>query len=207
MTDSRPQLVAAGYDGMVDTWEEWAARIENDPRAEWCDELVTRLARGTRVVELGCGGGTAETKLLAGEFRLTGVDLSSEQLRRARARVPEAEFLLSDFTEVAFEAGSVGAVAAFYSFNHVPRELLGELFGRIHSWLRPDGLFLAALGAGDTPGWIGEWLGAAMYFSSWPPATNRRLLEQVGFELLRDELVAIREPEGDATFHWVLARR
>ena len=25
--------------------------------------------------------------------------------------------------------------------------------------------------------------------------------------LLRDELVTIREPEGEGTFHWILARR
>ena len=29
----------------------------------------------------------------------------------------------------------------------------------------------------------------------------------LGFELLRDELVTISEPEGDATFQWILARR
>ena len=207
MTDPRRQLVGAGYDAMIDTWEGWVAQIEDDPRAEWCHELVARLPIGGRVVELGCGGGTAETKLLAERFQLTGVDLSTEQVSRARTRVPEAEFLQADFVEVEFEPGSIDAVSAFYSFNHVPRELLGDLFVRIHSWLDPDGLFLAALGAGDTDGWIGEWLGTTMYFSSWPPETNRLLLEHAGFQLLRDELVTIHEPEGDATFHWVLAGR
>lgn len=207
MTDARTQLVAAGYDAMIDTWDEWVTKIQNDSRHEWCDELVAGLPSGARVVELGCGGGTAETKRLAKEFQLVGVDLSREQVRRARARVPEAEFLRADITDVEFEPRSLGGVAAFYSFNHVPRELLGDLFGRIHAWLDDEGLFLAALGAGDTEGWTGEWLGATMYFSSWPPETNRRLLERAGFALLRDELVTIREPEGDATFHWILARR
>jgi len=207
MTDARRHLVGAGYDAMVDTWEDWVAQIEDDPRAEWCDELVARLPRGGRLVELGCGGGTAETKLLAARFQLTGVDLSAEQVSRARARVPEGEFRHADLAEVEFEPGSIAAVAAFYSFNHVPRELLGALFSRIHSWLDADGLFLATLGAGDTNGWTGEWLGTTMYFSSWPPETNRLLLEEAGFGLLRDELVTIHEPEGDATFHWVLASR
>jgi len=201
------QLVAAGYDSMVDTWEDWVARIEDDPRARWTDELLDRLPEGARIVELGCGGGTAETTLLARRFRLTGVDLSAEQLQRAADRVPEAELVQADFTELELEPGSVDAVAAFYSFNHVPRELLAGLFARIHLWLAPGGLFLASLGTGDTEGWTGEWLGTTMYFSSWPPETNRRLLGEAGFELLRDELVTIREPEGAATFQWVLARR
>ena len=37
--------------------------------------------------------------------------------------------------------------------------------------------------------------------------TNRRLLADAGFELEHDELVTIHEPEGEATFHWVLATR
>jgi cyclopropane fatty-acyl-phospholipid synthase-like methyltransferase len=207
MTDARTQLVGAGYDAMIDTWEAWKARIEGDPRDEWCDALLPRLAPGARVVELGCGGGTAETKRLAERFRLTGVDLSGEQLRRARQRVPDANFLETDFTAVEFEPGSVDAVAAFYSFNHVPRELLAPLFARIHDWLVPGGLLLAALGTSDTEEWTGDFLGAPTFFSSFPPETNSRLLADAGLTLLRDELVTIREPEGPATFQWVLARR
>jgi cyclopropane fatty-acyl-phospholipid synthase-like methyltransferase len=207
MTDPRTQLVGAGYDAMVGTWETWSARITHDPRDEWLDELVSRLPGEARVVELGCGGGTRETAVLARRFRLTGVDLSHEQLRRARERVAQAEFVHADFTEIDFEPGSVDAVAAFYSFNHVPRDLLPGLLARIRAWLADEGLFLAALGTGDTKGWVGEWLGTTMYFSSFPPETNSGLLREAGFELLRDEVVTMREPEGDAAFHWVLARR
>ena len=102
-------------------------------------------------------------------FRLTGVDLSAEQLRRARRARSGREFVHADFTAIDFEPGSVDAVAAFYSFNHVPRELLAGLFERIHAWLRPGGLFLASLGASDTPGWTGDFLGAPTFFSSFPP--------------------------------------
>jgi cyclopropane fatty-acyl-phospholipid synthase-like methyltransferase len=207
MTDPRAQLVADGYDAMADTWEAWKAQITDDPRAAWCEELLTRLPEGARLIELGSGGGTPETVLLARRFRLTGVDLSAEQVRRARERVPEANILEADFTEVDFAAGSIDAVAAFYSFNHVPRDHLAGLYGRIREWLVPGGLFLVALGTGDTDDWVGEWLGAPMFFSSWPPDTNRQMLVDAGFVLLRDELVTISEPEGAATFQWVLARR
>jgi SAM-dependent methyltransferase len=205
-TDPRTAIVGAGYDAMIDTWEAWKTRIEDDPRAEWCRELVTRLPAGARVVELGCGGGGAETHLLAQHFRLTGVDLSAEQLRRARQRVPEGEFVQADFTAIDLEPNSLDAVAAFYSFNHVPRDLLAGLFARIHGWLKPGGLFLTALGTSDTKGRTGDFLGAPSYFSSYPPETNSRLLAEAGFELLRDELVTIREPEGPVTFQWVFAR-
>ena len=207
MTDPRTALVAAGYDAMIDTWEAWKAAIEDDPRAEWCGELLDRLPEGARVVELGCGGGTTETRALASRFRLTGVDLSDAQLARARKRVPAAEYIHADLTTVEFAAQTVDAVASFYVFNHVPRELLAPLFERIHTWLRPGGLLLATLGASDVPGWTGDFLGAPSYFSGYPAETNRRLLEAAGLTLLRDELVRIREPEADATFHWILGQR
>jgi len=207
VTDPRTALVAAGYDAMIDTWEAWKAAIEDDPRAEWCGELLDRLPEGARVVELGCGGGTTETRALASRFRLTGVDLSEAQLARARERVPAAEYIHADLTTVEFAAETVDAVASFYVFNHVPRELLAPLFERIHTWLRPGGLLLATLGASDVPGWTGDFLGAPSYFSGYPAETNRRLLTAAGLTLLRDELVRIREPEADATFHWILGQR
>jgi cyclopropane fatty-acyl-phospholipid synthase-like methyltransferase len=191
---------------MVETWEAWSAQIERDPRRDWCDELLTRLPPGARVVELGCGGGRDETRALARRFRLTGVDLSREQLHRARGRVPGADFVLGDFTEVAFPEESIDAVASFYAFNHVPRELLAPLLARVHGWLVRGGLLLVAFGVSDTEGWRGEWLGTTMYFSSFPPETNTRLVREAGFELLRDEVVDFDEPEGPASFQWVLAR-
>jgi hypothetical protein len=44
-----------------------------------------------------------------------------------------------------------------------------------------------------------------MFFSSWDADVNRRLLRDAGFELVHDEVVTIREPEGPARFLWVLA--
>lgn len=205
MTDPRTALVAAGYDAMADTWERWSAQITDDPRFEWLERLDSLLRDGAQVVELGCGNGTRETRALAARFELTGVDLSAEQLRRARERVPAATFVHADLTEIEFDEGSLDAVCAFYVLNHVPRELLPGLFARIRRWLRPGGLLLTTLGAGDLDGWEGEWLGVRMYFSGHDPARNRELL--AAFELVDDEVVTIHEPEGDVAFHWILARR
>lgn len=207
MSDPRTELVARGYDVIGDRFVEWRDRIVGDPRREWADALASRLAPSARVLDLGCGAGVPDTQLLAERFRVTGVDISAEQIRRARASVPDAHFVQGDFTSLELEDESFEAVAAFYSFNHVPRDLLPDLFARIHSWLAPGGLFLTALGTSDTEGWTGDFLGAPSFFSSHPPEKNRQLLGEAGFELLLDEVVTFREPDGDATFQWVLARR
>jgi SAM-dependent methyltransferase len=205
VSDPRIALVGAGYDAMADTWESWSAQVSGDPRFAWLERLSSRLPVGARVVELGCGNGTQETRALSERFELTGIDVSSEQLKRARARVPGATFVQADITAVEFDVGSLDAVCAFYVLNHVPRELLPDLFARVHEWLRPDGFLLATLGASDLDGWEGEWLGVPMYFSGHDPVQNRRLLS--AFELIEDEVVTINEPGGRVAFHWILARR
>lgn len=207
MSDPRTELVGRGYDEIADRFVEWRDRIVGDPRQAWIESLTSRLPARARILELGCGAGVPDTQFLAERFRVTGVDISGEQIARARANVPTAQFIQADFTSLELEPESFEAVAAFYAFNHVPRDLLASAFDRIHSWLVRDGLFLASFGTSDTESWVGEWLGTPMFFSSFPPETTSRLVADAGFELLLDQLSPMLEPEGEVAFHWVLARR
>lgn len=206
MPDPRTQIVADAYDDMGETFAAWRERIVGDPRDEWANELVSRLEDGSRILELGCGAGSPETKRLAQRFAVTGVDISPRQVERARAAIPEAEFVCADFTELELPIGSFDAVASFYVFNHVPRELLGPLLASIHGWLVPGGWLLTAFGQSDNPGWTGEWLGAQTFFAGFPPEVNSRLVREAGFRIERDEVVTFEEPEGPASFQWVLAQ-
>jgi ubiquinone/menaquinone biosynthesis C-methylase UbiE len=201
------KIVERGYDRIADTFATWRDRIEGDPRAEWANDLVERLPEGASVLELGCGAGSEETVELAQRFRLTGVDVSREQIRRARERVPGAEFVHADFLELDAPDESFDAVCSFYVLNHVPRELLGQLFDRIARWLRRGGLAMHAFGVGDNPGWSGDWLGAETFFAGYEPAENTRVVSAAGLTILRDEVVTFTEPEGQVRFQWILAER
>jgi cyclopropane fatty-acyl-phospholipid synthase-like methyltransferase len=209
--DPRTQTVSRGYDAIGETFADWRARIVGDPGREWEEELVSRLHAGARVLELGCGSGTpGTTKRLAQEFRLTGVDISPRQVERAREAISEADFVCADFTDLELPSASFEAVASFYAFNHVPRELLAPLLGRIHRWLVPDGWLMAAFGQSDNAGWTGEWLGAETFFASFPPDVNTGLVREAGFAIERDEIVTFEEPDpdpGTGGFQWVLARK
>jgi ubiquinone/menaquinone biosynthesis C-methylase UbiE len=207
VSDPRVKIVERGYDRIAETFAAWRDRIEGDPRAEWAADLATRLPEGASVLELGCGAGSEETLDLSRRFRLTGVDVSREQIRRARERVPNAEFVQADFLELDVPDESFDAVCSFYVLNHAPRELLGPLFGRVVRWLRPGGLAMHAFGVGDNPGWTGDWLGAETFFAGYEPAENTRLVTAAGLTILRDEVVSFTEPEGEVRFQWILAER
>jgi SAM-dependent methyltransferase len=204
--DPRTQIVADGYDVIGETFAAWREQSIGDPRRDWENKLTSRLQDGARVLELGCGGGSPETRRLAQRFAVTGVDISPRQIERARAAIPEVEFVCADFTELELPSASFDAVASFYVFNHVPRELLAALLGSIHGWLVPDGWLLTAFGQSDNAGWTGEWLGAPTFFASYPPAVNSRLVREAGFEIVEDEVVAWEGADSPECFQWVLAQ-
>jgi cyclopropane fatty-acyl-phospholipid synthase-like methyltransferase len=203
---SAPRVVAAGYDALGTAYLEWADQIRGDPRLGWLDDLMDWLPAGARVLELGCGAGIPCTQRLVERFSVTGVDISQEQLRLARRFVPRGMFVRANMADAAFRTASFDAVTAFYSVIHVPRQQHAQLFGDIRRWLRPGGFLLASLTAGDTPDLVEDgFVGVPMFFSGFEPAVNRTLSTEVGLTVIREDVVTMHEPEGDASFHWVLA--
>jgi ubiquinone/menaquinone biosynthesis C-methylase UbiE len=204
--DERIRTVQAAYDTLGPRFGDWGERIDGDPWKRFLDELAAQLPDAGSVLDLGCGSG-AKISRLAQRFELVAVDLSDEQLRLASAAVPEATLVHGDFAELDFPAETFDAVTALYSIMHVPRKGHRVLFEKIMRWLKPGGLFLASLSHVGGDDWTGEWLGVEMFFSGFDAETNRRLLRDAGFELLIDELVWMREPQGEVAFLWVLARK
>lgn len=200
-------IVEAGYDRIAVRHLAWVNEIQGDPRLRFLDDLMARLPAKPAVLDLGCGAGVPCTAKLAERGEVVGVELSGGQLELARRNVPNARFIKVEMTAVELPLASFDAVTAFYSICHVPRAMHGPLFKRVASWLRPGGHFLASLGYGADGGTIEGWLGVPMFFSGNGPETNRRLLAEAGLTVIVDEAVTMNEPEGPATFQWLIARR
>jgi SAM-dependent methyltransferase len=200
--------VRRGYDAIADRYAEWAASFES-PAMRWVEKLEERLPEGSRVLDLGCGGGGPATRALAARHELVGVDISERQLERARRLVPEARFLRADATEVAFEPESFDAVVSLFMLGHVPRAKQRPLLERICGWLAPGGRLLVTLGTAKADDEVeADWLGAPMFFASYDEEWNRRAVESAGFVLEEARVVPFEEPgHGLVRFMWVLARK
>jgi predicted TPR repeat methyltransferase len=205
--DDPKRIVERGYDAIADRFAEWQARISDETRLRYLADLLELLPERANVLELGIGAGVESSRILAERGRLTGIDLSREQLRRARERLPEATLFQGDFTAVELPLESFDAVVSFYALNNLPQGELGPLLRRVARWLRLGGWLLASLPASDNPGWRGEWLGTEMYFAGCDPATNRHLVEEAGLDVVRDERETMVEPEGEVRWQWLLAQR
>jgi SAM-dependent methyltransferase len=208
MTDDPKRIVAAGYDEVAMRYLAWSGLTPSPERMRYLGRLLGLLRPAAAVLDLGCGAGVPVTQALAERCTVTGVDISGEQIELARRYVPDATFIQADMDALDFPDSSFDAVVAFYSLIHVPRAGHATLLGRIAGWLRPQGLLLATMGAGDTPGAVEpDWLGAPMFFSHFDADTNRDLVRRSGFEIIDAQVVAEEEHGEPAEFLWVVARR
>jgi ubiquinone/menaquinone biosynthesis C-methylase UbiE len=207
LTDDPKRIVERGYDAIADRFAEWQSRISDDARLAYLAELLELLPERPDVLELGVGAGVRSSQILAERGQLTGVDLSQEQLRRARERLPGSTLIHGDFAALELPARSFDAVVSFYVLNNLPQDEVGPLLARVAEWLRPGGWFLASFPSSGNSAWRGEWLGAEMFFDGLPPETNRRLAEEAGLEIVRDELETMVAPDGVGRWQWLLARR
>jgi ubiquinone/menaquinone biosynthesis C-methylase UbiE len=88
---------------------------------------------GKRVLDIGCGLGGKTVAYAEAKARVTGVDISSENISRcsafARANGVEAAFAAGDAERLPFAGGSFDAVIANDSLEHFgnPERALGEL--------------------------------------------------------------------------------
>jgi SAM-dependent methyltransferase len=193
--DEERTLVRRGYDALSTHYDE-AYRASTKYR-EWLGSLIASLPAAAVVVDLGSGSGVPVARdLVAAGHRVTGVDFSPVQLRRARQLVPAATFLEADLTAVRFSPASLDAVLAFYSIIHVPLAEQPALLHRVAGWLRPGGVFAATVGhrawTGVDPDWLGG--GAAMWWSHADAATYRRWLVGTGLRVEVERLL----PDGSA---------
>ncbi len=204
------QIVADSYNRISERYTEWAAITRQEERARYTAVLLEKLPAGAQVLELGCGAGIPTTQELAQRFIVTGVDISSEQIKRARQNVPNATFICADMCQVDLAPASFDAVAAFYSIFHVPRDEHGALFQKVEGWLRPGGLLVVTMGLGSVEGdLVEDWLGfgAPMYWSNYESGTNCVLVEQAGFDVLRAKKETAEEDGVPITFLWIVAQK
>jgi cyclopropane fatty-acyl-phospholipid synthase-like methyltransferase len=204
----RPQdVVERGYDRVADAY----AALER-PGAEWprlrrLQGLLARLPAGADVLDIGCGNGIPTMRAICERHSGVGVDISGEQIRRARANVPGGTFVQADIASLDFPESSFDAIVAFYTIEHVPRDRHADLFRRFRSWLRPGGYLLFTLEPYDEPGRTGEWLGVPMFISSFDPETTVGVLAQAGFEVLSRDVESQLEGDREIEYLWVVARR
>lgn len=166
---------------------------------------MERLHKGAVVLDAGCGSGEPVTRVLASSFQVIGIDFSEEQTRLAKETVPDSDVICTDISHLPFRDCSFDAICSFYAIIHVPRIEHHELLLGLQRILRPGGLALLCMGAGDVPDDVSEYHGVDMFWSHYDSETNMRMIRN-GFNILR--FTIIEDPTDPVASHlFVLAQK
>jgi SAM-dependent methyltransferase len=120
----------------------WGSMFVDDARQGIHDVFLPLLRPEARILDLCCGTGQLAHWLSGCGFRVTGLDGSSEMIRRARRNAPQAEFVVEDARAFHLPATFDAVISMFDSLNHLPEEgALLQVFANAHEALTGGGLF------------------------------------------------------------------
>ncbi len=151
----------------------------------YLDQVVRRhfpADRTTPVLDLGCGAGTLlAAAQAAGYARLMGVDVSPEQVARARElgiEVRPGDLLetLRDLPEA-----SQGVVTAFDVLEHFTKDEIVPFVDGVYRVLRPGGRWILHLPNGASPFGGAIRYGDFTHELAFTPKSLRQLLVSSGF--------------------------
>lgn len=105
--------------------------------------MLDRLPRRAHILDLCCGTGELSHALVERGFRVHGIDNSSEMLRLARVRSPQASFELADMRSFDVDRHFNAAICAYNSVPHIMTlPDLGRVFKNVRRSLLPAGAFV-----------------------------------------------------------------
>ena len=192
---------------MITSREFWNKRsqIYDDQVGQTYREAYERTAALTlkylspsdRVLEFACGTGAVTFQVAPHVAQIRAIDISDEMVRRAKEKAAalgtdNEEISQTELFDPCLEAGGYDAVMAFNVLCYV--EDRPQVLRRIHSLLRPGGLFLSAtdcLGGRPTKMGLKKWIkshtGAMPYVAFDTMAGLERAIAGAGFQVLERE--------------------
>jgi ubiquinone/menaquinone biosynthesis C-methylase UbiE len=195
MNKNHKETVRAGYNAIADRYLATRTRDSEDVRL--LDELMTRLPKGAKVLDAGCGAGSPVSQILSKSFEVTGIDFSESQIELARKNVPQGQFMCQDMTKLDFPENTFDGICSYYAIIHIPREEHQALLENFQRILKPGGLALLCLGAENLIDDIDEdFLGTRMYWSHYDSETYLNMLKECGFSIIWSKRVADETCEG-----------
>lgn len=112
--------------------------------------FISAVAKGGRVLDLGCGPGTAAAAMAKAGLKVEAVDASAEMVALAAQHpgVTTRQATFDDITEVAAYDG----IWANFSLLHAPRADFPRHLASLHRAVKPGGVFYIGMKLGQGEG-------------------------------------------------------
>ncbi len=110
--------------------------------------LEPHFSSNANFLDMGSASGRVEVGVLlpngVNAERITGVEISPDQVEMAKARIPGAMFIVGDISDPALlseRSGSFGVVFSHMVFEHVSDEQFAQVCANAHRLLNDGGVF------------------------------------------------------------------
>ncbi|MGQ7847051.1 class I SAM-dependent DNA methyltransferase [Granulosicoccus sp. 3-233] len=110
--------------------------------------FIQRLKPGSRILDLGCGGGHASQAFLENSHDVVALDGSVELAKIAAQRI-NRDVIVKDFSDLDYRSEFDGVWAAA-SLTHVSLDCLQDVLERVCRALQPQGLLCASFKCAET---------------------------------------------------------
>jgi len=118
--------------------------------------ILAEHVTGTTALDFGCGTGRSTRFLRKLGFNVTGVDISEDMLRIARATDPSGDYRLvpgDNFSEL--PAGAFDLVLSAFTFDNIPGAMKASIFRGLRTLLAPQGTIVSIVSSPEI--YTHEW--------------------------------------------------
>ncbi len=118
--------------------------------------IIAEHANGTKALDFGCGTGRSTRFLQKLGFNVTGVDVSEDMLRIARATDPSGDYRLvpgDNFEEL--EAADFDLVLSAFTFDNILGATKARIFRNLGELLTSDGILVSIVSSPEI--YTHEW--------------------------------------------------
>ncbi len=131
--------------------------------------VISQHVTGKRALDFGCGAGRSTRFLRQFGFHVTGVDVSEDMLRTARATDPSGDYRLvpdDNFDEL--EAGTFDVVLSAFTFDNIPGRRKVRIFSDLGRLLKPKGTIVSIVSSPE------------IYTHEWASFTTKEFPQNAG---------------------------
>ena len=142
--DALASELAEGYDHHFETF----ARLE-------AEHFLANLGKGCRILDIGCGVGSASRYFAAQGYQPVSADLSEEMVKECQRR-GLTHLVRLDLEALPFPNSCFDGIWAHTSLLHIPKHRLVNVMGSIGRILKRGGSLFIALREGEKEGYEGQ---------------------------------------------------
>lgn len=131
------------YNRIAQPWHD--GHKTDDWWKDGTDYFCSKLQKGSRVLDVGCGAGIKSKYLTDKGFKVTGIDFAEKLIDIAWREVPGVDFRVLDMRNVAALNEKFDGIFAQASLLHISHKEIEEVLERLCFVLKNGGLFYIAV--------------------------------------------------------------